>query len=97
MAGINSRTDIGRGVHKTPANEVIRGITGLEQTINKGEQDILNPRQNQIDVLRDFRKTGPGYRVWGARCITNDTDWKYVNVRRLFIFEEALALSGSSP
>lgn len=88
MAGIYARSDIERGVHKAPANEVIRGIVGLEKIINKGEQDILNPRPNHINVLRDFRKSGRGYRVWGARCITSDPDWKYVNVRRLFIYVE---------
>ncbi len=88
MAGIYARSDIERGVHKAPANEVIRGIVGLEQIVNKGEQDILNPRPNHINVLRDFRKSGRGYRVWGARCITSDPDWKYINVRRLFIFVE---------
>lgn len=88
MAGIYARTDIERGVHKAPANEVIRGITGLELTINKGEQDILNPMPYNINVLRDFRTDGRGFRVWGARCITSDSDWKYINVRRLFIFIE---------
>lgn len=88
MAGIYARTDIERGVHKAPANEVIRGITGLDLTINKGEQDILNPSPVNVNVLRDFRTDGRGYRVWGARCITSDTDWKYINVRRLFIFIE---------
>lgn len=88
LAGIYARSDIERGVHKAPANEVIRGITGLEQIINKGEQDILNPKPNHINVLRDFRSSGRGYRVWGARCITSDPDWKYINVRRLFIFIE---------
>ncbi len=88
IAGIYARTDIERGVHKAPANEVIRGITGLDLTINKGEQDILNPSPVNVNVLRDFRTDGRGYRVWGARCITSDTDWKYVNVRRLFIFIE---------
>ncbi|MFQ5857715.1 MAG: phage tail sheath family protein [Anaerolineae bacterium] len=91
IIGVYARTDIERGVHKAPANEVIRGIVGLEQIINKGEQDILNPSPNNINVLRDFRARGRGYRVWGARCITSDSDWKYVNVRRLFIFlEESL-------
>jgi uncharacterized protein len=91
ITGIYARTDIERGVHKAPANEVIRGITGLELTINKAEQDILNPGPNNINVLRDFRTDGRGYRVWGARCITSDTDWKYVPVRRLFIYiEESL-------
>jgi phage tail sheath protein FI len=88
VLGIYARSDIERGVHKAPANEVVRGITGFELTINKGEQDILNPKPNNINVLRDFRKSGRGYRVWGARCITSDPDWKYINVRRLFIFVE---------
>ncbi|HEY0078512.1 MAG TPA: phage tail sheath C-terminal domain-containing protein [Pyrinomonadaceae bacterium] len=88
VAGIYARTDIERGVHKAPANEVIRGITGLELKLNKEEQDILNPSPVNINVLRDFRSTGRGLRVWGARCITSDPDWKYVNVRRLFIFIE---------
>lgn len=89
MAGIYARTDIERGVHKAPANEVILGIIDLDLTINKGEQDILNPPPYQINVLRDFRHQGRGLRVWGARCITSDAQWKYVNVRRLFIFIEA--------
>ncbi|MBN2440638.1 MAG: phage tail sheath subtilisin-like domain-containing protein [Spirochaetales bacterium] len=88
IAGIYARTDIERGVHKAPANAVVRGITGLEFIVNKGEQDILNPMPNNINVIRDFRKNGRGYRVWGARCITSDPDWKYINVRRLFIFIE---------
>ncbi len=88
MAGIYARTDIERGVHKAPANEVISSIIGLEQIINKGEQDILNPLPNNINVHRDFRDRGRGMRVWGARCITSDPDWKYINVRRLFIFIE---------
>jgi phage tail sheath protein FI len=88
MAGIYARTDNERGVHKAPANEVVRGITGLEVTINKGEQDILNPPPYQINVIRDFRARGRGLRVWGARCITSDAEWKYVPVRRLFIFLE---------
>ena len=89
MAGIYARTDIERGVYKAPANEVILGITDLDLTINKGEQDILNPPPYQINVLRNFRHQGRGLRVWGARCITSDAQWKYVNVRRLFIFVEA--------
>ena len=91
MIGIYARTDVERGVHKAPANEVIRGILGLEAIVNKREQDILNPSPVNVNVLRDFRSSGRGLRVWGARCITSDTSWKYVNVRRLFIFlEESL-------
>jgi uncharacterized protein len=88
MIGVYARTDIERGVHKAPANEVIRGIIRLEQVLNKREQDILNPSPVNINVLRDFRERGLGLRVWGARVITSDTEWKYVNVRRLFIFLE---------
>lgn len=88
VVGIYARSDIEKGVHKAPANEVIRGITGLELTINKGEHDILNPSPVNINVLRDFRSAGRSYRVWGARVITSDSDWKYVPVRRLFIFIE---------
>lgn len=86
VAGIYARTDIERGVHKAPANTVVRGILDLDLMINKGEQDILNPRN--INVVRNFRADNRGLRVWGARCMTADTDWKYVPVRRLFIFVE---------
>lgn len=86
MAGIYAYVDDARGVYKAPANEVIQGILGLDLTINKREQDILNPIN--INVLRDFRTDGRGLRVWGARCLTSDTLWQYINVRRLFIFIE---------
>jgi phage tail sheath protein FI len=77
-----------RGVHKAPANEVLGGIVDLETIVNKGEQEILNPEPVNINVLRDFRHNSRGLRVWGARCITSDPSWKYINVRRLFIFIE---------
>jgi phage tail sheath protein FI len=84
MAGIYARTDVARGVHKAPANEVIRSIRALTQTITKREQDILNPQN--INVLRAF--PGRGNRVWGARVLTSDSAWKYVPVRRLFLMIE---------
>lgn len=86
VMGIYARSDIERGVHKAPANEVIRGISDLEFKLMKEEQDILNPRN--INVLRNFREDNRGLRVWGARILSSDPDWKYVNVRRLFIFIE---------
>jgi phage tail sheath protein FI len=89
IAGIYARTDVERGVHKAPANEVVRGITGLTRSLNKGEHDVLNPFPKNIDVIRDFRVDNRGIRVWGARVITSDSDYKYVNVRRLLIFIEA--------
>lgn len=88
MLGIFARVDNERGVHKAPANEVVRGITGLRRYFTKGEQDILNPYPQNINVVRDFRATNRGIRLWGARCITSDNDHKYVNVRRLLIFLE---------
>jgi hypothetical protein len=88
VVGIYARTDVTRGVHKAPANEVIRGIRGLQRVLTKGEQDILNPSPVNISVLRDFREQNRGMRVWGARVITSDSNWKYVNVRRLFNFVE---------
>jgi phage tail sheath protein FI len=87
--GIYARTDIERGVHKAPANEVVRGIIGLQRILNKEQQDILNPYPVNINVIRDFRDNNRGIRVYGGRCITSDSDWKYVNVRRLLIFIEA--------
>ena len=80
MAGIYARTDIERGVHKAPANEVVRGCTGLSCAYNEGEQDILNPIG--VNLIRSF--TGRGIRVWGARTISSNGLWKYLNVRRLF-------------
>lgn len=84
MAGIYARVDVERGVHKAPGNEVIRGITKIAQDIVKREQDMLNPKG--INALRFF--PGRGNRVWGARTLTSDSSWKYINVRRLFIFVE---------
>jgi phage tail sheath protein FI len=89
VVGVYARTDIERGVHKAPANELVRGITGLQRLLNKEEQDILNPYPVNINVIRDFRNNGRGIRVYGGRVITSDSDWKYVNVRRLLIFIEA--------
>ena len=84
MAGIYARVDVERGVHKAPANEVVRGITKIAQDVTKREHDMLNPKN--INVLRFF--PGRGNRVWGARVVTSDSAWKYINVRRLFIFVE---------
>jgi uncharacterized protein len=88
MLGIYARTDVTRGVHKAPANEVISGVTGLQRALTKGEHDVLNPYPTNINVLRDFRLQSRGLRVWGARVITSDPEWRYVNVRRLFNYVE---------
>ncbi len=91
VAGIYARSDTERGVHKAPANEVVRGAADLQFQITKGEQDILNPRG--VNVIRAF--PGRGIRVWGARTLSSDTLWKYINVRRLFIFLEESIYKGT--
>jgi hypothetical protein len=80
VCGIYARSDAERGVHKAPANEIVRGALGLKFSITKGEQDILNPKG--INCIREFKNRG--IRVWGARTISSDPEWRYVNVRRLF-------------
>ena len=84
VTGIYARSDIEPGVHKAPANEVVRGLTRFEMNINKGRNDVLNPEG--VNCLRFFE--GRGNRVWGARTMSSDPEWKYVNVRRLFIYLE---------
>jgi phage tail sheath protein FI len=87
ICGIYARSDMIHGVHKAPANEIIQGVVGLERRITKGQQEILNPLG--INCLREFRSRG--IQVWGARTISSDQLWKYVNVRRLFLYlEESL-------
>jgi phage tail sheath protein FI len=85
IAGIFARSDNERGVHKAPANEVIRGALNASLQITKGEQDTLNP--SGINCIRTF--PGRGVRVWGARTLSSDPAWRYVNVRRLFNYVEA--------
>jgi phage tail sheath protein FI len=89
MVGIYARSDNERGVHKAPANEVVRGALGLKYSISRGEQDILNPKG--INCIRDFSRRGRGIRVWGARTVSSDASWRYINVRRLFnMIEESI-------
>lgn len=82
ITGIYARNDVERGVHKAPANEVIRLATGFETLVNKGQQEVLNPIG--VNCLRFFE--GRGFRVWGARGITSDGEWKYINLRRNFAY-----------
>ncbi|MCI8478886.1 MAG: phage tail sheath family protein [Oscillospiraceae bacterium] len=83
VAGVYSRTDVARGVHKAPANEAI-ACTGLSVNYTTGEQDILNPAG--VNLIRAL--PGQGIRVWGARTASSNPAFKYVNVRRLFIYVE---------
>jgi phage tail sheath protein FI len=86
VMGVYARVDQTRGVYKAPANELIQGILSLETVVTQGVQEILNPLN--INVIRDFTSMQRGLRIYGGRCITSDSNWNYVNVRRLFIFIE---------
>lgn len=91
LAGIWSRTDDTRGVWKAPANEVVRGALNVELNITKAEQGLLNPIG--INCIRPFGTQG--IRVWGARTLASDTDWTYINVRRLFNMIETTIMNGT--
>ena len=91
MAGIYARNDNERGVHKAPANEVIRGVLDPAVQVTKGEQDTLNPIG--VNCIRTF--TGRGVRVWGARTLSSDPAWRYINVRRLFNYVEKSIENGT--
>jgi len=84
VAGIMARSDATHGVHAAPANEPVRGALELQHQITKDEQDILNPRG--INCIRSFQ--GRGIQLWGARTTSSDPSWKYINVRRLFLYVE---------
>ncbi|WP_145110295.1 phage tail sheath family protein (plasmid) [Cereibacter azotoformans] len=86
VLGIYARTDTARGVHKAPANEVVRGALAFDVKLDKGAQDILNPIN--LNCFRDFRSENRGLRLYGARVATSDPEFKYVNVRRLLLMIE---------
>jgi phage tail sheath protein FI len=84
VAGIYARNDVNRAVYKAPANEVVTLAIGFETLLNKSQQEVLNPEG--INAFRFFE--GRGYRLWGARTISSDPEWKYVNLRRYFAYLE---------
>ncbi|GGO76239.1 hypothetical protein GCM10011348_02970 [Marinobacterium nitratireducens] len=84
IAGVYANTDVQRGVHKAPANEPVIGALGFAQDINRFQQELLNP--DGVNCLRSF--PGRGHRVWGGRTLSSDPEWKYVNVRRYFLYLE---------
>lgn len=81
MVGVYNRVDSRVGFHKAPANEVVAGAMSVELNLTKGEQGVLNPIG--VNCIRSF--PGRGIRVWGARTLSSDGSWRYINVRRLFI------------
>ena len=84
VAGIYARNDVERAVWKAPANEVVGGAIGFERLLNKAQQEVLNPLG--VNCFRFFE--GRGHRLWGARTISSDPEWKYVNLRRYFAYLE---------
>jgi phage tail sheath protein FI len=92
VAGVWARTDGARGVHKAPANEILRGVVSLQSTITKNEQELLNPIG--VNCVRTF--PSQGIRIWGARTLSSDSEWRYLNVRRLFNFVEKSILDGTN-
>jgi phage tail sheath protein FI len=91
VAGVWARTDDTRGVWKAPANDTIRGCLDVERPITKNEQALLNPIG--VNCIRPFGTRG--IRIWGARTLSSDSDWRYVNVRRLFNMVETTILDGT--
>jgi phage tail sheath protein FI len=85
VCGIYARSDNQRGVWKAPANEIVLGAVRFETDINFAQQEVLNPLG--VNCLRYL--SGRGYRIWGARTVTSDPEWKYVNIRRYFNYLEA--------
>ncbi len=94
VAGTYSSTDVLRGVHKAPAGTIdgyLNSAVGIERLVTKGEQELLNP--NHVNVIRSF--PGAGIVIWGARTLSADPEWRYVNVRRLLLFIEESIDKGS--
>lgn len=91
VAGLWARTDESRGVWKAPANDTLRGVLDVERSVTQNEQGLLNPIG--INAIRPFGTRG--IRVWGARTLASDTDWQYLNVRRLFNMVESTILEGT--
>ncbi|MCP4136611.1 MAG: phage tail sheath family protein [bacterium] len=92
IAGVWGRVDSTRGVHKAPANEIYRGAVGLKYSLTDAEQELLNPKG--INCIREF--AGRGIRVWGARTFSSDSEWRYINVRRLFCMVEKAIQDGTN-
>jgi phage tail sheath protein FI len=91
VAGVWCRTDSTRGVHKAPANEVTLGVNGLGFQVTHAEQGGLN--KVGINCIRSF--PGRGIRIWGARTLSSDPEWRYINVRRLFNYIAESIMEGT--
>ncbi len=85
VTGIYARSDVNHGVFKAPANEVVLGAIRFERNVSFGEQGVLNPMG--VNCLRSLPNRGN--RVWGARTVSSDPEWKYISVRRYMVYLEA--------
>jgi hypothetical protein len=85
VCGIIARSDTTRGVHKAPANEIVNGAIGVGRLMSNIDQGQLNLQG--INVIRIFQ-TGGRPVLYGARTTATDSNWQYVNIRRLFLFVE---------
>ncbi|MBI5877220.1 MAG: phage tail sheath family protein [Chloroflexi bacterium] len=90
VAGIFARSDLAYGVHKAPANEEVRWAQTATADINAAEQAVLNPMG--INCIRTL--AGRGLRLYGARTVSSDPAWRFVNVRRLMLMIEEAVESG---
>ena len=87
VAGIYAATDLSAGVFRPPANQTLAFVDDVAASVDDALQGLLNPRG--INVIRPF--PGRGIRVYGARTMSSDSAWRYVNVRRLMsMLEESL-------
>jgi phage tail sheath protein FI len=87
VAGLIARTDLSQGVHRAPANHALEGVTALSNPLNETEHGILNDQG--INAVRSV--PGRGIRVFGARTLSSESEWRYLNVRRLLLMiEEAV-------
>jgi len=93
VAGVFARTEKSQGIHKAPANEVVDGIEGLEFSVSSSELGRFTGKH--VNMIRDLRSLGRGIRIWGARTLSADPEWKYVNVRRFVTFIERSVESGT--
>jgi phage tail sheath protein FI len=90
VAGVYANTDLTTGVFKAPANAVVQWAQDLTTEVTPEMQGFLNPIA--VDCIRTF--PGRGMRVYGARTLSNEPSWRYVNIRRLlFMIEHALLIS----
>ena len=91
MAGLWARVDDSAAFTRRPRTRSILGANGLAFQVTHAEQGELN--RNGINCIRAF--PGRGIRIWGARTLSSDPEWRYINVRRLFNFVSESIMTGT--